>query len=127
MIPFYLISTPFDDLASFLLAQLHMDSLVETTSTAEVHEILNNLPKNLDDSYDAAMERIGRQAEHRKQLAKRVLRWIIYAFRPLLVREIQHALTLESGATDLNQDAISACAGLVVIDEERQIIRLVRK
>jgi hypothetical protein len=67
-------------------------------------------------------------------LAKRVLSWITYAVRPLSVKELQHALAVMPDTTELDPDDItddeiltSICAGLVVIDEERNVIGLVRK
>lgn len=98
-----------------------------------VREALKTLPKGLDDSYDEAMERIGRQDEDRKQLAMQVFMWITYASRPLHVKELQHALAVELNTTSLDPEAIfddeiltSVCAGLVVIDEVQHIVRLVR-
>ena len=50
----------------------------------------------------------------------------------MTVVELQHALAVEPGATELDEDNItdqesltSVCAGLVVVDERSQIIRLV--
>ena len=50
----------------------------------------------------------------------------------MTVDEVQHALAIEPGTPDLDPDNLSdvheivaLCAGLVIIDEETQIIRLV--
>jgi hypothetical protein len=51
----------------------------------------------------------------------------------LTVRELQEAIAIEPGMTDLDygnnfedkQQLVSVCAGLVIIDNESQIIRLV--
>jgi len=111
-----------------------MDSLVGKLSTAEVLSALENLPEGMDDTYDEAMERIERQVDSRKELAKRVLSWMTYVVRPLSVRELQHALAVVPNTTNINPNAIideeiltSVCAGLVVVDQERNVIRLVRK
>ena len=111
-----------------------MDSLVEKLNPRQVRAALDNLPEGMDGTYDEAMERVERQDESRKQLAKRVLSWITYAVRPLSVKELQHALAVIPDTTELDPDDItddeilaSICAGLVVIDEERNIIGLVRK
>ena len=62
-----------------------------------------------------------------------VLSWISFVVRPLSVEELQHALGVRPTHTDLRRGAlpdkeimVSVCAGLVVIDEESDIIRLVR-
>ena len=111
-----------------------MDSLVGKLSTAEVLSALEKLPEGMDDTYDEAMERIERQVDNRKQLAKRVLSWLTYVARPLSVRELQHALAVVPNTSNINPNAIideeiltSVCAGLVVVDQERNVIRLVRK
>ncbi|KAI9878016.1 MAG: hypothetical protein M1830_002174, partial [Pleopsidium flavum] len=120
------------DLLRFLLARLHMDSLVHKTNRREVRRALENLPKGVDAAYEEAMERIEAQIEDDKKLAQKVLSWISYAFRPLFLSELQHALAVEPGMTHMDSDAIedeeiltSVCAGLVVVDEESSIIRLV--
>ena len=118
----------------FLLARLHMDSLVGKLNARQVRAALENLPEGMDGTYDEAMERVERQDDSRKELAKRVLSWITYAVRPLSVKELQHALAVMPNTTYLDPDDItddeiltSICAGLVVIDEERNVIGLVRK
>jgi predicted transcriptional regulator len=116
----------------FLLARLHMKALVEQDSKEAILHVLKNLPNEIDEIYDQAMERIERQPN--KELAKRVLSWIIHASRPLSVEELRHALAVSPNMTEINPDALvfkskltSVCAGLVVIDKEQQIIRLARE
>ena len=122
-----------DHLARFLLARLHMDSLIGKHTVAAVRKALQNLPREVDETYDDAWQRIERQNEDDRELAKRVFCWITYACRPLTVDELQHALAITPDMTEMDADNIideeiltSVCAGLVVIDEERRIIRLVR-
>jgi hypothetical protein len=123
-----------DNTARFLLARLHMDSLVGKLNARQVRTALENLPEGMDNTYDEAMERVERQDDSRTELAKRVLSWITYAVRPLSVKELQHALAVVPDTTNLDPDDItdeeiltSVCAGLVVIDGERNVIGLVRK
>jgi len=78
------------------------------------------------------MERIRRQEVGFRQLAENVLSWIICAKRPLATSELQHALAVEVSAPEIDEenvpqieDIISVCAGLVTVDEESSIIRLV--
>lgn len=61
-----------------------------------------------------------------------VISWITYAKRPLTTPELQHALATEVGHQDLVrdnisdvEDMVSACAGLVTVDKESDIVRLV--
>ena len=78
------------------------------------------------------MERINGQKPGLKDLAKQVLFWITCAKRPLATSELQHALAVEIGEPKLDEenlpeieDMVSVCAGLVTVDEESGIIRLV--
>ena len=55
-----------------------------------------------------------------------------YAYAPLKLRELQEALAVELGASDLDEDnvpeaedLISACAGLVIIDQHSNAVRFV--
>ncbi|POR37483.1 Uncharacterized protein TPAR_02314 [Tolypocladium paradoxum] len=119
----------------FLLAQLHADSLVGKTTVKAVRSALAKLPSGsdaYDHAYETAMERIQKHVADQKQLATQVLLWITCARRPLTISELQHALAVEVGETRLDEDnlaeleeMVSVCAGLVTIDEQSYIIRLV--
>ena len=78
------------------------------------------------------MERIEGQFSDQEDLAKQVLSWITCAKRPLTKSELQHALAVEVGESQLDddntpqiEDIVSVCAGLVTVDEESNAIRLV--
>jgi hypothetical protein len=85
-----------------------------------------------DYAYKDAMKRIEGQVKDQEELAKQVLSWITYAVRPLNTSELRHALAVEVGQAELDkenllemEDIVSVCAGLVTVDEESRIIRLV--
>ncbi|KAJ9419395.1 hypothetical protein FOXG_06622 [Fusarium oxysporum f. sp. lycopersici 4287] len=121
----------------FLLAQLLFDSLVGAKSPPDVRAALANLPTGTDvDIYDRvykdAMVRIEGQAKLQTKAAKQVLSWIVNAKRPLTTLELQHALAVDPTVLNLDTDRLpqiehmlSVCAGLVVVDKESNIIRLV--
>lgn len=78
------------------------------------------------------MERINTQQPGFRRLAEKVLSWITCAKRPLTTAELQHALAVVVGDSKLDEDnlerieiIISVCAGLVTVDEESGIVRLV--
>ena len=86
----------------------------------------------LDKAYEDVMERINRQPPGFSRLAEKVLLWITCAKRPLTTTELQHSLATVDGDSKLDEDNIertermvSVCAGLVTIEEESGIIRLV--
>ena len=78
------------------------------------------------------MNRIQGQITNSRELAKQVLSWITCAKRPLTTLELQYTLTVETDKPELDdenlpeiEDMVSVCAGLVTVDEENNIIRLV--
>lgn len=78
------------------------------------------------------MKRIQGQVTDQKMLAVDILSWITYAKRPLTTSELQHALATEVGHQDLIrgnisdvEDMVSACAGLITVDKESDVVRLV--
>jgi ankyrin repeat protein len=133
----YLIQSKSDQLtcSRFLLAQLHMDSLRDKTTAKLIKLALKRLPKGLealDIAYKEAVERIEAQDKGLQELAKRTLSWVILAKRPLRTSELQHALAIEIGEPEIDlenltevEEIISVCTGLVTVDEESDIIRLV--
>ncbi|KAF2192452.1 ankyrin repeat protein, partial [Zopfia rhizophila CBS 207.26] len=119
----------------FLLAQLHMDSLKGQITVGHIELALENLPrgiKGLYNTYDQAMIRIDGQVDGFKTLAKQILVWITHAKRALSTSELQHAIAVQIGKPVLDTKFLpeieflgSACAGLVTIDENSDIVRLV--
>jgi len=119
----------------FLLAQLDLDSLISKRSPKALRAALATLRTGCnayDYAYNDAMKRIEGQVADQEELAMQVLAWITCALRPLSALELQHALAVELGEPNLDEenlplidDMISACAGLVTVDRESGIIRLV--
>jgi hypothetical protein len=113
-----------------------MDMLATTINSREVRKTLRNLPKDTNDIYDETMKRVEEQTENRRNLAEQVLTWVIYTYRQLSLKELQHALAVSSDLemTKMDSSALvdetiltSVCAGLVVVDKESSIVRLVRE
>jgi hypothetical protein len=123
---------PAHDYARFLLARLHVDSLLDKNTKKKIQSTLEKLSKDsepLNKAYDEAIERIEGQLPGKRARAKSVLSWITYAQRPLTTGELCHALAVELESEELDQDNIpdvedivSVCAGLVTADEGSNII-----
>jgi len=82
--------------------------------------------------YDQTMKRINGQKRCLQELAMKVLSWITCARRPLTTLELQHALAIQDGDVELDEEnlpdieqMVSICAGLVTVDQEFNIIHLV--
>ncbi|KAJ7487929.1 hypothetical protein FB451DRAFT_1390903 [Mycena latifolia] len=112
----------------FLLAKLHMDSLATKSTIRALRDALDNMPKDLEHTYDEAMERIDLQSEEDIKIARLVLSWISNPKRPLSLRELQEALAMEPGDTTFPDDNVldadymlSVCAWLVIVDQTDHI------
>jgi hypothetical protein len=96
---------------------------------------LVRLPKELDQTYVEAIKRIDSQNEEDSLLARRVISWIVFAKRALIVNELRQAIAieeLEENEDELEDEGlveedlmIDVCAGLVIVDNESQIVRLI--
>lgn len=107
------------------MSVLHKDRKVE--------EALGALPKDLDATYVRILEQIAAQPEDVQKLAYKCLTWVLYAKRPLTVKELQHAVAVNESCTNVyNLDLdevdvmISACANLLVLEELDEKSRLIR-
>ncbi|KAJ5727661.1 hypothetical protein N7493_005481 [Penicillium malachiteum] len=131
------ISSQIVDLADgiFLLAQLHISSLVGSTTKREIRNALKAIPKGADGydyAYNQAVMRIKCQPPLSRRRARKALSWLTCAKRQLSIPELEHALATEGGDREFDVDNITAydeilsvCAGLVTVDEESNVIRLV--
>jgi hypothetical protein len=86
----------------------------------------------LDGTYAEAIARIEKQDPELRDVALKALAWLSYTFRPLSLRELQHALTIEPGDVELDEESLiegssitELCVGLVVIDRSTKAMTLV--
>ena len=117
----------------FLLPTLHMKIILGMPTKYKRRTALQTLPTNLYDSFQGIITRI-RECTHAGQaeLGMQVLMWLHYAYRPLKLNELQHALAVEKNHTEFNADNIpplksllDCCLGLVVVDDETLTVRFV--
>jgi hypothetical protein len=119
----------------FLLAQLLMNSFQDKLTVRDVKSAVRNLPEGSDAydlAYNASMERILEQGKGPSVMAKKILAWILCAHRPLSTLELLHALAVEPGDTEIDEENIletkqllNICAGLVTIDEQSDNVRFI--
>ena len=86
----------------------------------------------LENVYDQTLQRIREQRSDRSRLGMEVLMWVSHSKRPLRIDEFYHALAIEMGTSDLDQENIppqdtvlGSCLGLVTVDEETSTVRLI--
>ena len=101
-------------------------------TVGEMHKALDAMPRGLEEAFEETLLRIQRQPEGRRKLGMNTLMWISHAKRPLLVSELSDALAVRPGVTTLNplyrpsqKLMVDSCLGLVTINEESSVIRLV--
>ncbi|PSN59030.1 hypothetical protein BS50DRAFT_661069, partial [Corynespora cassiicola Philippines] len=95
----------------FLLARLHVDSLLDKDTKKKVRSALDHLSRGTDplrEAYDGAIERIEGQLPGRAARAK----------------SRDESELDEDNIPDV-EELVSVCAGLVTVDEESNVIRLV--
>jgi hypothetical protein len=112
-----------------------VDSLLDKRTKGKVLSTLKTISHGtqaIDKAYEDALERLQSQLPEDARLATRVLTWIVYAETALNPTELCHALAVEPGTSGLDPDNIidveeivSVCTGLVMVDKDSDIIRLV--
>ncbi|KAJ5933640.1 ankyrin repeat-containing domain protein [Penicillium verhagenii] len=106
----------------FLLAKLHMDSFKDKVNPNQMKAILGQIQDGIwpySSAYAKAMGRIEQQSNDEAQLAKKLISWIIFAFRPLTLTELHQALAVKQ--------MLSVCAGLITYNERNHIVELVHR
>ena len=80
----------------FLWARLMIEELKVLGTVREVNEALTSLPKGLNDMYERIIKRLNDTLHpaHR-QLAIKILKWIVCAVRPLRLAELQEIMHFE--------------------------------
>ena len=103
-------------------------------SIRDIKDGLKSLASTVNDTYTETMARIDSQAKDQKHLAYTTLSWVTHAMRPLSLPELECALAVRTGDTEFIEDGVpdidvtlSACCGLVTVDTESHIVRLICK
>ena len=98
---------------------------------------MDTMPTGLFELYEETLDRVRKQSPKRSSLGMTILGWLSHVQRPILVDELRHALAVgyhkdDERQTTLDMDnlirphmLVDICAGLVTIEEESQVIRLV--
>jgi len=117
----------------FLLPALQIHNILGQTNKAQIRKALKYLPTGLADNLARTMDRI--RAQHsqsraRADLALAILQWLSTAERQITTGELQHALACTEEGLDLDDLTnpnlfVDCCFGLVVVDKETCVIRLV--
>ena len=117
----------------FLLVSLNIDAILGEVTIAQRRKKLEVMARGngLSDAYTATLGRLRAQKGNKSVLGLKVLMWVVYAERPLLVDELSHALAVEIGSADLDPNNVpalrtllSSCLGLVTVEASSSTVRL---
>lgn len=117
----------------FLLAVLHIKTVLSEPTPGQMAEALDHLPLSLEAAFEETMQRIRSQQGPRRKLGLDCLMWISYAKRPLTVEELGDtlAITINPSMTSMDSDyrppknkMFDSCHGLIIMDEESRAVRL---
>ncbi|KAK6977277.1 ANK-REP-region domain-containing protein [Favolaschia claudopus] len=116
----------------FLLAKLHLEALDAAPNTRALRDAFETLPIDLNHTYQNILSRIGCLSGASKEIAHSALVWVANAKRPLTAVELCEAIAIEPRTTTLNKDNITEiqviirlCTGLIILDEQSSLVRLV--
>lgn len=107
----------------FLWASLIMNRLEDTYSEEDMHDVIHQLPKEMNDFYLRISNAI--EGTQSYELAKCILKWTVCASvsRPLTTNEIREAVRVDFGRTLTASDDRFAhlCGDLIFVDKEAQV------
>ena len=118
----------------FLLASLNIDAILQEPTIHGRRQRLSTRTDGLGlgDAYGATLGRIKGQGGEKARLGMAALMWISHSERPLKPDELCHALAVKIGLPNLNSDnvpsigtVLACCQGLVAVDKEASVVRLI--
>ncbi|KAH6870869.1 hypothetical protein BKA70DRAFT_365526 [Coprinopsis sp. MPI-PUGE-AT-0042] len=116
----------------FLHASLQLDALCECTTAHEVRQTLEEFPSNIQHVYLQTWNRVLEHKSNHVLLVKAALVWVLNSSRSMTIEELRRAVAIspETYKFEPNRLApgttlIALCQGLVTLEEESKIVRLV--
>ncbi|KAE9966394.1 hypothetical protein BLS_007037 [Venturia inaequalis] len=120
-------------LSLFLWVKFQLEDLCGATSDKEIRNILRDLPKDLVETYGRIITKIRASGPGRIKLARKMLKWIICARRPLRIEELREAMALDLTDSHFDEDKlpsgdnwrlIQMCGNLAVLNRDDNTVRL---
>lgn len=113
---------------------MQLATLREFTSSRQVKETLASFPTDINDLYRQTWQRILGQAHGKAVLARNALTWVLYATRSLTLQEFREVVATCPDTHKYEPERlvpegvlVGICQGLVIVEEETMLVRLVRK
>ena len=117
-----------------MLVSLSIDAILQETTIHRRRQKLSAIVDGLglEDAYETTLGRIKGQGGEKAKLGMAALMWISHSERPLKSDELCHALAVEIGSPNHNNDNIpsigtllACCQGLIVVEKEASTVRLI--
>lgn len=106
----------------FLWASLICSELREAYTEREIEQVLESIPPNMDALYSKILEDMA-FARFGKDLAKSILTWTTYSFRPLSAIEIKEPIEIDINdkIDDIERSISKCCGNLVYVDTHGKV------
>ena len=106
----------------FLWVSLILQELRGVHTSAEVRQVLEDVPSDMDELYLRILESMSR-APYGKELAKAILTWTVCSVRPLKTDELYHALQIDmkDSIDSVERSIGSSCGQLVYVNAQSQV------
>ncbi|KAG8161461.1 hypothetical protein KVR01_008448 [Diaporthe batatas] len=107
---------------NFLWTDLVVKKIENAVSQEQVQNILNSVPKEMDELYSEITTSIMASSET-GLIAKAILRWTLCSMRPLFVDELREALRLDirENLNQLDKTAGTICGNLIYVDRDSRV------
>ena len=111
----------------FLWVKLILEELRHVHTSAEVHQVLEEVPSDMDELYTRILNSMSK-APYGKALAKAILTWTVCSARPLTTEELYYALQLDiKDSIDRIEKSITASCGQLVYIDSRSCVHMVHQ
>ncbi|KAI9705292.1 MAG: hypothetical protein M1820_005291 [Bogoriella megaspora] len=106
----------------FLWVSLTLQELRGVHTSAEIRQVLEDVPSDMDELYSRILDSMSR-ATYGKRLAKTILTWVVCSVRPPTTEELHHALQigLKDSVDSIERSIESSCGHLVYVDTQSRV------
>jgi hypothetical protein len=107
----------------FQWVKCQLDTLCTLITDKSIRTSLKQLPKGLDETYVRAFSKIRKEMGEDAVMIKRIFHWLVHSKRPLTLRELSEAISIEFQQRQLDFSAIPTdpedifrfCGGLITL------------
>ncbi|KAG1819006.1 uncharacterized protein BJ212DRAFT_1298302 [Suillus subaureus] len=116
----------------FRWVQCQLDVIMKCKTSGSIQKALDNLPKDLHETYDRILHSIEERGGDDGPISQRCLLLLAGTFTPLTLNQLNEAMMIEVGRPSLNEDLrvlntmdiVGACGSLVTYNEKTGIVAL---